>query len=319
MPTAIAVGGGQKESTLDKILKGLALANQGVGIVGGIQNIRTAMTDKDLKEQQLLGAERQNAGILTEAEIAKSGLQQSPLANVPQKLSPLIDGAGPLAPDNPLVEGPRFSRRNEYNLKVSDGKGGFEERKFVAGDEEQKLLSQETDLRDKFNSNPTTKRTAEISEAMERLKATLGKPGKLGPADMLSIYSLMKIADPGSTVREGEAASAQNAGGVDSRIRNLWNATLTGQKLTPELRKEFFDAASGLAKGQLKAQSVIDDQYADLAKQSGFQRKNVVAPISDRLDASLRESLKVESKPKQSGPKPINQMTREEKLKELGL
>lgn len=312
MPIAINTGGGQRESTLDKILKGLALANQGIGIAGGLRNYA-------LQGEQLDAAKRQNAGVLTESEIAKAGLQSSPLANVPQKISPLVDGAGPLALDNPLVEGPRFSRRNEYKLKVADGKGGFEERSFVAGDEEQKLLAQESDLRDKFNSNPTTKRTAEISEAMERLKATLSKPGKLGPADMLSIYSLMKIADPGSTVREGEAASAQNAGGVDSRIRNLWNATLTGQKLTPELRKEFMDAAGGLARGQIKAQSVIDDQYSDLAKQSGFQKKNVVAPIADRLNASLNESLKVPKESKPSGLKPINQMTREEKLRELGL
>jgi hypothetical protein len=60
------------------------------------------------------------------------------------------------------------------------------------------------------------------------------------PADDISLVFLyMKSLDPGSTVREGEYATAKNAAGVPERVRNAYNATVKGTFLSPEQRRSF--------------------------------------------------------------------------------
>ncbi|BCV06223.1 MAG: hypothetical protein CM15mV128_240 [Caudoviricetes sp.] len=53
----------------------------------------------------------------------------------------------------------------------------------------------------------------------------------------------MKVLDPTSVVREGEQATAANAAGVPSRVRNAFNKALTGEKLSLEQRKDFVSTA----------------------------------------------------------------------------
>lgn len=67
-----------------------------------------------------------------------------------------------------------------------------------------------------------------------------------GAGDISMIFAYMKMLDPTSVVREGEFATAQNAGGVGNTITNLYNSVLNGQKLTPEMRSQFLEAADKL-------------------------------------------------------------------------
>jgi hypothetical protein len=67
-----------------------------------------------------------------------------------------------------------------------------------------------------------------------------------GPGDLGLIFNYMKMLDPGSVVREGEFATAENAGGVGQQITNLYNRVVSGERLTPELREQFVAAADRL-------------------------------------------------------------------------
>lgn len=99
MPGIIVGGGGSaQETTLDKILKGLALANQGVGIASGIQNFRTSMTDKDLKDQELGKRDRLAKGELSIPEWNEAGFD--------------VELAPPPAPG--IAEGPRKLPANSF-------------------------------------------------------------------------------------------------------------------------------------------------------------------------------------------------------------
>ena len=60
-----------------------------------------------------------------------------------------------------------------------------------------------------------------------------------GPGDLARIFAFMKAIDPTSAVREGEQASAANAGGVPSAIWSIYNKALGAGKLSPQLRAEF--------------------------------------------------------------------------------
>ena len=53
----------------------------------------------------------------------------------------------------------------------------------------------------------------------------------------------MKMLDPGSTVREGEFATAQNTTGIPGRIVNAYNNARTGERLNPAQKKEFTSQA----------------------------------------------------------------------------
>jgi hypothetical protein len=62
--------------------------------------------------------------------------------------------------------------------------------------------------------------------------------------DLALIFSFMKILDPGSVVREGEFANAQNTAGIPDRIVNAYNNALRGTRLSDGQRNEFFRTAT---------------------------------------------------------------------------
>jgi hypothetical protein len=94
--------------------------------------------------------------------------------------------------------------------------------------------------------------------------------------DMSKIFGYMKILDPGSTVREGEAASAQNAAGVPDRILNLYNKALTGQRLNPEQRKDFDNSAYQLVESQKQQFETLKTHFRDRAISQQANPNNVI-------------------------------------------
>ena len=74
---------------------------------------------------------------------------------------------------------------------------------------------------------------------------------------MALIFNFMKMLDPGSTVREGEFASAQNTSGVDDKIINFYNQALKGTRLNDSQRAGLRAQSTGLFK-TAKAQNDKD-------------------------------------------------------------
>jgi len=81
----------------------------------------------------------------------------------------------------------------------------------------------------------------QISTAFDRIATAGNTPA----GDISMIFAFMKMLDPGSTVREGEFATAQNATGIPGRVQAAYNKAIGGTGLTPTLRADF--------KGQAKA------------------------------------------------------------------
>jgi hypothetical protein len=99
--------------------------------------------------------------------------------------------------------------------------------------------------------------------------------------DIALIFAYMKILDPTSAVREGEFATAANAGGIPQRIWALYNNLQRGDKLTPEQRNDFLSSAYGLVRSQHRNAQRIVDRYGRLAQGYGVN-PNAVAdnPLS---------------------------------------
>ncbi|MHC1627421.1 MAG: hypothetical protein ACXQTI_01130, partial [Candidatus Nezhaarchaeales archaeon] len=83
-----------------------------------------------------------------------------------------------------------------------------------------------------------------VEDAFGRIQASAEEPSAAG--DLALIFNYMKMLDPGSTVREGEFATAQNAAGVPQRAVNLYNNLLSGERLNPDQRKDFLGRSDKL-------------------------------------------------------------------------
>jgi len=114
----------------------------------------------------------------------------------------------------------------------------------------------------------------ETRDAWSRIEQSAKVPSPA--SDIALIFNFMKMLDPGSVVREGEFATAQNAAGVPERVQALYNRVISGERLTGSIRNDFVNQARGLyqrAEGQYKA---IQRQYGDISKRVGVDPSNTI-------------------------------------------
>jgi hypothetical protein len=128
--------------------------------------------------------------------------------------------------------------------------------------------------RTEFTGLPAVRSFAEQTSAFGRVVASAEDPSPSG--DLALIFNFMKVLDPGSVVREGEFATAQNAGGVDERTRSLYNRLMSGERLTPAQREDFLDRASRLYQTAEKEYSNISEQYSGFARAAGLPPEQVI-------------------------------------------
>lgn len=133
----------------------------------------------------------------------------------------------------------------------------------------------ESSLRAEFQRNPVVRDSFMISQSNERLRAIAAQEPS-GAGDLGLIFSFMKMLDPGSVVREGEFANAENAQGVPDRIRTLYNRALNGERLAPETRREFVSTANDVIAGQRRALGPVLERFRGLATGSGVDPVNVI-------------------------------------------
>lgn len=122
----------------------------------------------------------------------------------------------------------------------------------------------ETDLRKEFNTRPEVKEFRDVSTAYNTIRDLFSKPPSAA-GDLAGIFSFMKMLDPGSVVREGEFANAQNAAGVPDQIRNLYNRALSGQRLNPNQRADFIAQAQGIYTTRSRRYSELVQEYRGYA------------------------------------------------------
>jgi hypothetical protein len=104
--------------------------------------------------------------------------------------------------------------------------------------------------------------------AYNRLTASAKAPSAAG--DLALIFNYMKVLDPGSTVREGEAAAVQNAAGVPDIVRTLYNVALRGgERLTPAQRSDIVGQSTAMFNTARAEQIARNGQYLERARDGG--------------------------------------------------
>lgn len=114
-----------------------------------------------------------------------------------------------------------------------------------------------------------------VSDAFQKIKSAALNPSAAN--DLSLIFGYMRALDPASTVREGEFANAQNAGGIDATVRNVYNKVVSGERLTQAQRQDFLQSAYGLVESQAPNVQQTIDRYTAIAKRAGLNPEDIVS------------------------------------------
>lgn len=164
----------------------------------------------------------------------------------------------------------RQARAQELRAKAADRQATQAER------------GNEATLRKEFND--LTKDFRTVRDAWGKINASADDPSAAG--DLSLIFAYMKLLDPTSVVREGEFATAQNAGGVPERIVAAYNRVLSGERLAPEIRKDFVDRGKRLYTQYVSDYQSTRNQYRSLAQRQGVNPDNVTLEFESTVKPS---------------------------------
>lgn len=137
----------------------------------------------------------------------------------------------------------------------------------------------ETKFRKEYNDQ--TKPYQEVKSAYGRVLSS--EDSAVG--DLSLIFGYMKMLDPGSVVREGEFATAQNAAGVPERITNIYNKVATGQRLSPSQRESFKGQAKGLYNSALEGEKTVRTGLERISKGYGLNTENIFYSATEQAPA----------------------------------
>jgi hypothetical protein len=168
--------------------------------------------------------------------------------------------------------------QEKYNNKRNgaDGAGVFED--------QEKALKFSQGLRKEYAQQ--SKSFVDVRDAYNRIKAVASAPSAAG--DISLIINYMKMLDPGSVVREGEFATAENASGVGTKIRNMYNKMLTGERLTPAQRADFINQAESLYGVQLNSHERLRSEFDTFAREAGLDPERVLQKFANPTTDSKR-------------------------------
>lgn len=116
-----------------------------------------------------------------------------------------------------------------------------------------------------------TKEHRDVKSAYGRVLASQATAA----GDLALIFNYMKMLDPGSAVREGEFANAQNAGSVSTAIRNIYNKMVSGERLSESQRKMFTGQAKSLYDQSAKGEATVRTGLTRIATGYGLSPTNI--------------------------------------------
>jgi len=157
----------------------------------------------------------------------------------------------------------------QENKDYQDAKTAEDEKKVKADN-----FKNEQDLRKEYTSSPVYKRYDDVRASYDRIQT--GAERDSGAGDMGVIFGYMKMLDPGSVVREGEFATAENSAGIPDYVRNLYNKAVSGERLTPEQRQEFVGASHSLYAKETGKVEELNQRYTDIATTHGFEPSRII-------------------------------------------
>ena len=135
-----------------------------------------------------------------------------------------------------------------------------------------KTFGNEKDLRGEFQAQ--VKPFIDLNQAYQKIETAAKNPSAAG--DISLIFGFMKVLDPTSVVREGEFATASNAGGVSDTVRNMYNKALNGERLGENIRSDFLNQSRNIVESQRQLSKDLIDRYTEVAKNYKLDPNQIV-------------------------------------------
>jgi hypothetical protein len=133
----------------------------------------------------------------------------------------------------------------------------------------------EATLRKEFEQRQDVKDFRKARTQFNALRETALNPNATAQDDIAVIFQFMKTLDPTSTVREGEFATAQNAGGIPDNIRNAFNKAQSGTRLNSKMRRQMAETAYKSYQQFRNAYNSVAGEYRSYASDYGVNPDRV--------------------------------------------
>lgn len=274
--------------------RGLGIQERGATVQERAQSLAEKNAVRAEGQQGLERVDKQIADTMaTVAETVKHSLAagRDP-ATIQKAVAPLVDSVKRLAPfakrdpatfdaqvsallTNPnLVESATAAGTAAGTSEAAKGKalaaGGIDPQAIK---DPKDLISAEGALRDDY-----FKQSGEFIKIRDA-KNRLDKIEETGAGDIALLFQFMKILDPGSTVREGEFATAGSVAGVPGQIEAWRKKVVGGGRLADDARKQILSQSEKLFQAAGAQQDKLTTKFADIAKRQKLRVDNVVVDI----------------------------------------
>lgn len=170
----------------------------------------------------------------------------------------------------------------------------------VRGESGEVRQGQQTErgLRNEFANS--TKSYRSVRDSYNRINAAATSP-ESGVSDIAIVYGYMKMLDPESVVREGEFATAENAGGIPDKVRVMYNKVVNGERLSSDVRGQMVDMAKTIFEVKAKDYGRQRSQFEGLARNYGVKPENVVLDIDADSEPTSVEPQQQKAAPVSAG------------------
>lgn len=298
----------QKKDPLETIVRGLQVAQGVFGIATDWKKLKAMNQAEEDTANQTIGSKEKvelaSRGAMQTDDPAQADvkftergadgelkplyfkLPKKETSERPEKYTTVTTDEGVLAvntadPNDRVRLGARPSSSGDVKQpkNVIGTTGGVSEAQFSA----------EEKLRRDYDSQ--AKETRDIVNAYRKIDNIAGSGAQSGASDMSLIYAYMKMVDPGSTVREGEYAQAEQTRSIPSSVVAAYNKAYKGEKLTAEQRGQFISQARSMLNAHLKAQNEADQRTAQIATQYGLDPARIVDPRFAKVAQDLNRSV----------------------------
>ena len=281
-------------NSMDRLFNAYNQAKQNAMQFGGQQMLQGLQIQGAQANLQNANREQTLAGLQDTAQFGAPLASYSPqqIQQAGQPIPPSIqdDGLGYLRAGLEQIKTARAQKQKLSGLEVGLKESEIEENKANAwakmNPQGATGVKAEDELRGELQT--LSKPFYQVRDSMGRIEASAKNPSAAG--DLALIFNYMKVLDPGSTVREGEFATAQNSAGVPSRIVAQYNKVINGERLADNQRQDFLERARELYNSQESIQKQQEGQYRSLAQRRGAKPENVILNQSLPAQVGLPQS-----------------------------
>lgn len=235
--------------------------------IAGLQAQEAERRQKIAQEQQQVSARiaalKQNPKYASLADDALTGIASDPTS--------FREAIGLATPHNPIMGSPEWQQAVDYQARTN---AKYRPAPDHSAQNDARAIRNATGLQTRYQADPIVKNASQVAQMYQTLQSAASQNSP--QADMSMIFAYMKMLDPGSTVREGEYANAQNTTGAVGKIANLYNKAIKGNFLTPGQRQGFIKQAGAIAKGQRELLQRTNKRYGSIAQRHGVDPQDVI-------------------------------------------